>query len=40
MSLYKLQIYFLDIYERIKYKRCEDCEEIVFDGICDYCEGV
>lgn len=40
MSLYALQIRILQIYENIKYKRCKECDEIIFDSECDYCVSI
>lgn len=39
MSLYAIQIRILQIYEKIKYKRCKQCDEIIFDGECDFCSN-
>lgn len=38
MSLkFKLEQLFLNILDKITYKRCSYCDEITIDGICDYC---
>lgn len=34
---YKIEIFILSILDRITYKRCQRCNEIVFDNICDFC---
>jgi predicted DCC family thiol-disulfide oxidoreductase YuxK len=39
MALYKLQMFFLDILDRLTFRRCKDCDEIIFDGECDYCDN-
>ena len=40
MLLYKLQIKIYQIIEYLQYKRCKDCDEIIFDGdACDYCSN-
>lgn len=37
MLLYNLRIKLYQMIEYIQYKRCRDCNEIVFDGYCDFC---
>ena len=37
MSLYKIQQIVLTIWDNLTYNHCQDCDEIVFDGMCDYC---
>ena len=37
MALYKLQMFFLDILDRLTFRRCNRCDEIMLDGECDYC---
>ena len=37
MALYKIQMFFLDILDRLTFTYCKDCDEIVFNGECDYC---
>ena len=37
MALYKLQMFFLDILDRLTFRRCNHCDEIMLDGECDYC---
>jgi len=37
MTLYNIQQFFLSIIDDLTYQRCGECDEIVFDGICDYC---
>lgn len=39
MALYKLQMFFLDILDRITFRHCKTCGEIIFDGECDYCDN-
>ena len=40
MLLYNLQIKVYQIIEYLQYRRCRDCDEIVFDdGECDYCQN-
>ena len=37
MTLYNIQQFFLSIIDDLTYKRCRECDEIVFDMECDYC---
>jgi hypothetical protein len=37
-TLYKIQQFVLTIWDKVTYQRCNQCDEIVFDGICDYCK--
>ncbi len=37
MSLYTIQQIVLTFLDNLTYQRCRDCNEIVFDGYCDYC---
>jgi hypothetical protein len=37
MALYKLQMFFLDILDRLTFRRCNHCDEIMLDDECDYC---
>ena len=40
MSLNTVYLRILQIYENIKYKRCKECDEIIFDGECDFCDSI
>lgn len=38
MSLkFKIEQFFLNILDRLTFKKCSVCNEITIDGICDYC---
>ena len=39
MLLYNLQIKVYQMIEYLQYKRCRDCNEIMFDGYCDFCSN-
>lgn len=34
---YHLELFFLDLIDRLTLKRCNNCDEIQIDGTCDYC---
>jgi hypothetical protein len=40
MTLYNIQQFFLNILDNLTYQRCRACDEIVFDGECDYCNQI
>ena len=40
MSLNVVYLRILQIYEKIKYKHCKECDEIIFDGECVYCLSI
>ena len=38
MLKYKIEQFILNIIDRLTFKKCKCCNEITFDGICDYCD--
>ena len=40
MSLYNLKLKFFFILEYFEHKYCSECDEILVDGDCDYCEDI
>ena len=36
-TLYKLQQLYYNILDKITFRRCNHCDEIMLDGECDYC---
>ena len=39
MLLYNLQIKVYQIIEYLQYRRCRDCDEIMLEGECDFCQS-
>ena len=37
MLKYKMEQFILNIIDRLTFKRCKECDEITFDGLCGYC---
>ena len=35
--LENIKIMFYKVLEKFRYKYCDNCDEIIFDGFCDYC---
>ena len=38
-TLYILQQLYYNILDRITFRRCKDCDEIIFDRECDFCDN-
>ena len=38
MSLCAIKLRIFKLYESVRYQYCKECEEIIFDNYCDYCE--
>ena len=37
MTLYRLKLNYYLLLDRLAFRRCKQCDEIMLDGECDYC---